>query len=62
MLGGGAALTATAVGACCIPIVSPLLVSVLGVSGALWAAGLERYSGAMLAFAGVSLSYGFWTV
>ena len=40
----GAAAIATAASACCIPIVAPLVVTVLGASGAAWAAGLKPYS------------------
>lgn len=40
--GAGAALVATAATACCAgPVVAPLIVAVLGASGAAWAAGLK---------------------
>ncbi len=60
--GAGAAVLATAATACCVPILAPLIVSVLGVSGAVWAAGLKPYSPYILAGAGLLLGYGFWTV
>ena len=60
--GAGAAVLATAATACCVPILAPLLVSVLGVSGSIWAARLEPYSLVVLLLAGSLLSYGFWTV
>ena len=60
--GAGAAVVATVVTGCCVPIVAPLVVSLLGVSGAVWAAGLKPYSPYILAAAGGVLGYGFWTV
>jgi len=60
--GAGAAVLATAATACCIPVLAPLLVSVLGVSGVVWAAGLKPYSLAILGVSGLLLAYGFWTV
>lgn len=60
--GAGAAVLATAATACCAPILAPLIISVLGVSGAVWAAGLKPYSPYILAGAGLLLAYGFWTV
>ncbi len=60
--GAGAAVLATAASACCVPILAPLLVSVLGVSGSVWAAGLKPYSLPILALSGLSLAYGFFAV
>ena len=60
--GAGAAALATAVTACCVPVLAPVLVTVLGVSGAVWAAGLKPYSLVILGIAGIPLSYGFWIV
>ena len=60
--GAGAAILATAATACCVPVLAPLLVSVLGVSGAIWAASLEPYSRHILFASGLLLAYGFWTV
>jgi len=45
-----------------VPVLAPLLVSALGVSGAVWAAGLKPYSLLILGIAGALLSYGFWIV
>ncbi len=60
--GAGAAALATAAGACCVPVIAPLVVAVLGAGGAAWAAGLKPYSVAILAAAGLLLAYGFWAV
>ena len=60
--GAGAAALATAAGACCVPVIAPLVVAVLGASGAAWAAGLKPYSFALLGFAGPLLAYGYWVV
>lgn len=60
--GAGAALLSTATAACCIPVVAPVLVSVLGVGGAVWAAGLRPYSPYVLAASGVLLAYAFRAV
>jgi len=60
--GAGAAVLATAATACCVPILAPLLISVLGVTGAVWAAGLKPYGLVILGVAGLLLAYGFWTV
>lgn len=58
----GAAALATAASACCVPVFAPLFVSVLGVSGAVWAAGLAPYAFPILLLSGLLLGYGFWTV
>lgn len=58
----GAAVVATAASACCVPVIAPLLVAVLGASGAAWAAGLKPYSPYLLAVSAVFLGYGLWTV
>ncbi len=60
--GAGAAALATAGGACCLPVVAPLIVAVLGASGAAWTAGLKPYSPAILGAAGLLLAYGYWVV
>lgn len=60
--GAGAAALATAAGACCVPVIAPLIVGVLGAGGAAWAAGLKPYGLAILALAGLLLAYGFWVV
>jgi hypothetical protein len=49
--------------ACCVsPVLAPILVGILGASGAVWAAGLKPYSGWILGAAFTALAYGFWTV
>ncbi len=60
--GAGAAALATAAGACCVPVIAPLVVAVLGASGAAWAAGLKPYSLAILGAAGLLLAYGYWVI
>ncbi len=60
--GAGAAALATAAGACCVPVIAPLVVAVLGAGGAAWAAGLKPYSFAILAVAGLLLAYGYRVV
>ncbi len=60
--GAGAAALATAASACCVPVLAPLIVAVLGAGGAAWAAGLAPYSLPILAAAGLLVAYGFWAV
>lgn len=60
--GAGAALVATAATACCAPVIAPLIVAVLGASGAAWAAGLKPYSPWLLGGSFVLLAYGFLSV
>lgn len=60
--GAGAAALATAASACCVPVIAPLVVAVLGAGGAAWAAGLKPYSPAILTAAALLLAYGFWIV
>ncbi len=62
LLGAGAAALATAASACCVPVLAPLLVSVLGVSGAIWATRLAPYGPAILAGSALLLGYGFLAV
>jgi len=60
--GAGAALVATAATACCAgPVLAPLIVGVLGASGAAWAAGLKPYSVWLLGASALLLAYGFWS-
>ena len=61
---GLAAATLTVVTtACCVsPVVAPIIVSVLGASGAAWAAGLKPYGWWILGASVVCLAYGFRTV
>ena len=61
--GVAAAALSVVTAACCVsPVVAPIIVSVLGASGAVWAAGLKPYSWWILGGAFVCLTYGFWTV
>ena len=60
--GAGAALVATAATACCAgPVLSPLIVAVLGASGAAWAAGLRPYGPWLLGGSLLLLAYGFFS-
>ena len=58
---GGAGLSVAAA-ACCTPVLAPLVVSIFGVSGAIWAAGLKPYSGLIVAVSGALIALGFWLV
>lgn len=62
LAGTGAAATAGLAAACCVPIVSPLLVTALGASGAVWLAGLQPYAPWLLAGSLALLAYGFWSL
>ena len=55
----GAAGAATAAVACCVPVVSPLLVAILGASGSVWVTGLKPYSPFLLFGSLVMLVYAF---
>jgi len=57
-----AALTVVTAACCVSPVVAPIIVGVLGASGAVWAAGLKPYSSWILGAALLCLLYGFWTV
>jgi hypothetical protein len=61
--GVAAALLTLVTAACCVsPVVAPLIVGVLGASGAVWAAGLKPYGGWILGTSFLFLAYGFWSV
>lgn len=61
--GVGAALVTLVAGACCVsPVLAPLIVGILGASGALWVASLKPYAWLILGVAGAALAGGFWTV
>jgi hypothetical protein len=61
--GAGSALAAVLASSCCVgPVIAPLVVTVLGASGAAWAAGLKPYSPLILAGSLAFLLYGLWTV
>ena len=58
--GAGAAAAATAAVACCVPVVSPLLVAALGASGAAWITGLKPWAPYLLGVALFLLLFSFW--
>lgn len=61
--GLGAAIVSIIAGTCCVsPVLAPLIVGVLGASGAAWAAGLKPYSIYILAGTLLLLVFGFWSV
>lgn len=60
--GASAALVAVFASSCCVPVIAPLIVAVLGASGAAWAAGLKPYSPYILAGSLALLLYGMWMV
>ena len=57
-----AGLTLVSVACCASPVIAPIIVGVLGASGAVWAAGLKPYGAWILAASFVSLLAGFWSV
>lgn len=58
--GGGAAAGAATAAACCVgPVVSPLIVAVLGASGAASVAGLKPFTPYLLIGSLLVLGYGF---
>ena len=61
--GLGAAIVTLVAGACCVsPVLAPLIVGVLGASGAVWAASLKPYTWWILGVSGVALVGAFWSV
>lgn len=61
--GLGTSLASLAVGACCVsPVIAPLVVGILGASGAAWAAGWKPYTGVLLLASGALLGWSFWLV
>lgn len=59
--GIGGALSTVVASTCCLsPALAPLIVGVVGASGAAWAAGLQPYNGYILAGSFVMLAAGFW--
>ena len=61
--GTGAAVGAAAAAACCVtPVISTLIVSLLGASGAVALAGLKPYTIYILGASFVALAYGFWAL
>ena len=57
-----AALTVVSAACCVSPVLAPIVVSVLGASGAVWAVGLKPYGWLILGTALACLAFGFWTV
>lgn len=61
--GTGAAIGAAAAAACCVtPALSPVIVAVLGVGGAVALAGLKPYTPYLMGGSLLVLGYGFWVV
>lgn len=61
-VGAGAALTAMVAGSCCVgPTIAPLIVGVLGVSGAVQLAGIKPYTPYLLGASLLMLAYSFWS-
>lgn len=61
--GLGGSIASLVVGVCCVsPVIAPLVVGILGASGAAWAAGFKPYAGMLLIASGVLLSVSFWIV
>ncbi|HET6340579.1 MAG TPA: mercuric transporter MerT family protein [Gemmatimonadota bacterium] len=60
--GTGAALTSLAASACCVPVFTPLIIGVVGASGAAWAAGLQPYRPYILVGTAILIGYGFRSV
>ena len=61
--GIASALLTIVAGACCVsPVLAPILVGVLGASGAVWAAGLKPYGWWILGASAAFLALGFWSV
>ncbi|HEX5438033.1 MAG TPA: mercuric transporter MerT family protein [Gemmatimonadaceae bacterium] len=61
--GTGAAVGAAAAAVCCVtPVVSPLIVAVLGAGGAVALAGLKPYAPYIMGGSLAALAYGFWVV
>jgi len=61
--GVAAAVLTVVTAACCVsPVIAPMIVGLLGASGAVWAAGLKPYGWWILGAAFVCLAFGFWTV
>ena len=59
---GAAAITVVTAACCVSPVLAPILLSILGASGLIWAAGLKPYTWWILGGAFVCLAIGFWTV
>ena len=61
--GLGGSVASLVVGVCCVsPVIAPLVVGILGASGAAWAAGWKPYAGVLLLASGVLLAVSFWLI
>lgn len=61
--GVGAAVVTLVAGACCVsPVLAPVIVGVLGASGAVWVASLKPYGWWILGASALALAGGFWIV
>ncbi|HEX8724531.1 MAG TPA: hypothetical protein VF737_03970 [Gemmatimonadaceae bacterium] len=61
--GTGAAIGAVTAAVCCVsPVISPLIVAVLGAGGAVALAGLKQYAPYLMGGSLLALGYGFWVV
>ena len=62
-VGVGAAVTATLAGVCCTgPVIAPIVVGILGASGAAAAAGLKPYTLYLFAASAILLAIGVYSV
>ena len=62
-VGVGAAVTATVASVCCTgPVLAPIVVGLLGATGAAAAVGLKPYTPYLFALSFVMLAFGFWSV
>jgi len=62
-VGVGAAFTATIASVCCTgPVIAPIVVGILGASGAAAAAGLKPYTPYLFAASALLLAIGFYSV
>ena len=60
--GLGAGALAVGASACCVPVLAPLLVSLLGVSGSIWAASLTPYSFWIVLASGLVIGWAGWSI
>lgn len=62
-MGVGASVTATLASVCCTgPVIAPIVVGLLGATGAAAAAGLKPYTPYLFASSFLMLAFGFWSV
>ena len=60
--GLGAGVLSLGASACCVPVLAPLLVSVLGVTGSIWAASLTPYSVWIVLTSGLVIGWAAWSI